>query len=407
MKRVLAVFSRLPYPLIDGYKLREFHLLTNLCDPWDITPLVFVEPWATAHDTNHFRTLFPTTIEALNDSLLPPRTNGFLRRLQHLASPDSACSPCMNALIEKEIAGGQYDVVYVAGNTLLPYFVRHSHIPIVLDLGDDKTILTYQAFKLEKRLLAKLKLLKVWLEGRRYRNKYVPAFRHMILTSSVDAVSIRRIAPRSQVHVLPNGVDSEYFRRRSTTPPDAPPTLCFTGVMSYEPNDDAMRYFCASIYPAIKRQRPDVRLSILGKDPSPDLIQMAKRDPAITVTGYVPDIRPHLGQATVYVSPMRMGSGIKNKILEAWAMSTPIVSTSLGCTGVDAKPGTNIVIADDPRSFVREVLDLLTDPQKRERLARNGRTWVESHYSWKVRGQALSTLLLDIASNAAATPAAP
>lgn len=393
--KVLAVFSRLLYPPIDGYKLREYHLLRHLKHHCEITPLVFEEPGVSPADRQHFLREFPSLITRPNELLLRHRRPGLSQRLRNLLTPSAGLTPGMQETLSNELEAGKHDVVYVAGLSLLPYFAGHKGLPVVADLCDDPTILSYQLFRAEPHPIKKARLLKGWLHARTFMRSYVSRLDHLIVASPVDARSVARACPDSRVHILPNGVDTEYFRPNGTPP--EPATLCFTGVMSYEPNDDAMRYFCREIYPRVKHERPDVQLLIVGKNPSAPLLALTRRDASIAVTGYVPDIRPYLQRATVYVAPLRLGSGIKNKILEAWAMAKPVVSTRLGGAGIPVKTGADVLLAEEPEAFTAAVLTLLPDETLRDRLGRAGRRRVEEAYTWQSRARELHAVLPDAA----------
>jgi len=300
----------------------------------------------------------------------------------------------MNNAIFREIRMRRYDVVYVAGMELLPYLIGSPDIPIIVDLVDDETISKYQEARLERKFIQKVRLFKWWYEFKRFRDIYVPRFKELVVTSHVDADSIRKICPKSNIHMVPNGVDIDYFNPSKDTK-EIFPVLCFSGVMAYEPNDDAMLYFIHKIYPLIKEKCHNIKLMIIGKEPSTQLRNLVKNDKSVTITGYVRDIRPYLKRVTLYVCPLRMGSGIKNKILEAWAMRKPIVATPISCDGLDVIPGKNIVIANHPHDFARQVLKLLDNEERRRNLAQNGRKWVECHYSWQSQSFKLESIFFE------------
>ena len=302
----------------------------------------------------------------------------------------------MTTMVDDKLRSKKYDLIYVAGIPLLPYVLKHSNLPIVVDLIDDDLILVFHKFQRERNLYCKIRYLKWWYMTWRFRRDFVPRFSNFILTSRIDANSIQRLCPHATIQVIPNGVDAQYFNNTASKEEKNFPTLCFTGNMSFEPNVDAMLYLCDKIYPIIKREYPDIKLTIIGKDPLPVLRELANFDRSITLTDYVDDVRPYFERATVYVSPMRMGSGIKNKILEAWAMSIPIVSTSTGCTGIDILPGENIIVQNDPNGFAHEVINLLKNTQKREKLANSGRTFVLENYSWTSMSNKLNSLFTDV-----------
>jgi glycosyltransferase involved in cell wall biosynthesis len=152
--------------------------------------------------------------------------------------------------------------------------------------------------------------------------------------------------------------------------------------MDWMPNEDGVLYFLHSVLPLIRREIPEVSFTIVGRKPSEKLRAAAASDPGVHVTGTVDDIRPYVRKGSVYVVPLRIGSGTRLKIFEAMAMGKPIVSTTLGAEGLPISDGGDISIADSPEVFAKEVCALLRDPQERRRLGSAARELVERHYSW-------------------------
>lgn len=382
MKKVLSILCQPPYPLHDGYSLRQYHFLKHLSDAWKVSLVAFSNEVTTLQDKDYLKSQFASLTEVTEQSPLT-----MYLRFQF--------SKRMTTIVDAKIKSQEYDLVYVAGNPLLPYVTKQSKIPIVVDLVDDGLILMNQKIRRERNLYRKIRYIKWWYLVRRFRRTFIPQFSILILTSAVDAKSISKLCPHASIHVIPNGVDTKYFKRRGFKENTTSSILCFSGNMAFEPNVDAVLFFYRKIFPIIKREHPDAQFMVIGKDPLPLLHDLANTDPSIKLTDYVDDVRPYLEKSTVYVSPMRMGSGIKNKILEAWAMSIPIVSTSTGCTGIDVLPDENIIVRDDAGQFAREVVSLLRNEQKRKRLASVGRSFVLNNYSWKSMSSKLNLLFED------------
>jgi glycosyltransferase involved in cell wall biosynthesis len=154
--------------------------------------------------------------------------------------------------------------------------------------------------------------------------------------------------------------------------------------MDFRPNVDAVVWFCHEVLPLIRRQVPDARFYIVGQSPHRRVLDLAD-DPAVTVTGYVDDVRSYIAGACVYVVPLRIGGGTRLKVLEAMAMSKPVVSTSLGCEGFQGlESGRELYLADNPEQFAQRVIELLDDAFRRERLGRAARHFVEERYDWRL-----------------------
>jgi glycosyltransferase involved in cell wall biosynthesis len=163
--------------------------------------------------------------------------------------------------------------------------------------------------------------------------------------------------------------------------------------MNYAPNEDAAVYFCKEIFPAVRARHPGAEFWIVGKDPTPT-VQALSRQPGVRVTGGVPDMRPYLAEAGIFVCPLRYGAGIKNKILAALAMRTPVIATPVSVDGLDLADGREVLIGRDPREFGAKVSELVADPQRAQDLAKAGHRNVTQRYSWEV-----SARLLDEAVN--------
>ena len=164
-------------------------------------------------------------------------------------------------------------------------------------------------------------------------------------------------------------------------------------------NKDAVLYFLREIWSPIREEVPDVSFYAVGQDPPGELLEMARRDPRIRVTGYVDDVRPYISQAGVYVVPLRVGGGTRLKVLDAMAMGKALVSTSVGCEGIEISPGTDILVENDPGAFARAVIWLIRNRTKREEIGRRARELVVSRYSWVGIGKQLNQLYEAIVSS--------
>jgi glycosyltransferase involved in cell wall biosynthesis len=185
------------------------------------------------------------------------------------------------------------------------------------------------------------------------------------------------------VDVIPNGVDTEYFRPASRVALVRDPYIVFTGAMDYPPNVDAAGWFCNEILPVLQRSVPHIRLKIVGKNPHPHVLELGKRN-GVEVTGTVPDIRSYVSGSLALVVPLRSGGGTRLKILEAMALERPVISTTVGAEGLEVRPGTDILIADDAQQFVNHIKLLLRSPERSELVGKAGRRLVMEKYDWRV-----------------------
>ncbi|MEQ1793471.1 MAG: glycosyltransferase, partial [Nitrospira sp.] len=204
-----------------------------------------------------------------------------------------------------------------------------------------------------------------------------------VFVSQPDEKTLLERVPGLRTAIVPNGVDVEYFT--PTHGKDAP-ALIYTGGMNMFANRDAVMFFLDEIWPLIRKQVPDVRFFAVGQDPPKELLDMAVRDPQITVTGYVTDVRPLVSEASVYVVPLRVGGGTRLKVLDAMAMGKAMVSTSIGCEGLAVHPDEHLLVADTPEQFANKTVLLLGDKNCRLALGRAARELVERRYSWRTIG---------------------
>lgn len=216
----------------------------------------------------------------------------------------------------------------------------------------------------------------------RWERQWMSRARVCIAVSETDARELRRWSGSKPVVVAPNGVDTERY---------APPSgadlhragMVFFGNLGYEPNGDAICYFCREIWPLVRANVPNASLSIVGPHASPEL-QALGQLPGVKIVGFVDDVRQHLWEAAICVVPLRGGGGTRLKILEALSAQCAVVSTSIGAEGLDLHPGAEIEIADSATEFANVTIKLLQDPEARAHLAERGRQAVAGRYDWSI-----------------------
>lgn len=254
-------------------------------------------------------------------------------------------------------------------------------LPRLYDAVDSISLLLERTLRsshsLRQRAIAVAELQRT----RAFEGRVISAFDEAIVTSSDDAEILARLAPGAALEVVPNGVDQDYFRPLPASSPRQAGSLVFSGKMSYHANVTAILHFVRTIWPLVRAQRPDARLTIVGSSPTAAVRDLA-RDPSITVTGEVSDLRPYVGSAAVAVCPMVVKVGIQNKLLEAMAMETPTVATRIGAMGLAAQPGSDFLVADSDDEFARHVVALLGDEDRARQIGRAGRRYVEQQHSW-------------------------
>jgi glycosyltransferase involved in cell wall biosynthesis len=207
-----------------------------------------------------------------------------------------------------------------------------------------------------------------------------------------------RDLPQARVAVVPNAVDLEYFRARPEAPGPEPHSICFFGAINYFPNTDGLQFFLKEIFPLVLARLPGAKLSVVGHTPQ-DLFQL--QSATVDMKGFVPDVRVEVERAAVVIAPLRIGGGTRLKILEAMAMSKPVVSTPQGAEGLDVSDGRELLLADGPAAFADQLVRLLEDAALGRRLGAAARHLVEQRYGWGASAARLEGLYRELGAGAA------
>ena len=291
--------------------------------------------------------------------------------------------------LAERVSRKEYDVVHVEhlrgsryGLFIKEKFQMQS---VVWDSVDCISHLFEQASRQSRSLFGKFVTRFELPRTKRTEGNLVCRFDHTLVTSAVDRTALLELATAkknpSPLSVLPNGVDLNYFcpnpevQRRTET-------VVFSGKMSYHANISMVKYLVSEIMPRVWKTRPGVELVIVGKDPSPEIRELGRMT-RITVTGTVDDIRPFLWQATASVVPLLYGAGIQNKILEAMATATPVITTSRTLSALEAESGLEIIAADTAENFAIEILRMMSDLEHRNKIGNAGLAYVQRCHNWK------------------------
>jgi polysaccharide biosynthesis protein PslH len=240
---------------------------------------------------------------------------------------------------------------------------------------------------LRTRLLRCEGYAKMW----RYERKMAKRSMLEVVCGPDDEMFLRKwINPQMRIEVVVNGVDLDYF---CTAEDDASrasePTIVFCGAMDYNPNIDALRWYFSEMHELLKRQVPNLRVLVIGKDPIAEVKAYSSK-PNVTVTGSVPDVRPYYRKAWMQIVPLRIGGGTRLKIVESLAIRTPVVSTTIGAQGLDLQHDKDILLADTADDFVQQTARALKDAKLRKHLELAGLQTARARFSWKMIGAQLA-----------------
>ena len=307
-------------------------------------------------------------------------------------------NPEMAKSLRRLVAIRHYDVIHVEHLRGAEYGLDLQKAggcpPVVWDSVDSISLLFGLAASRSKRLINRWMTRFELQRTRLYEAHVQECFDQILVTSQIDREAFLDLRsnrmPAAPISVLPNGVDLQYYAPNEDVARQED-TLVISGKMSYHANVSMVMSFAKEVLPLIWQKRPTVRLCVVGKDPTPEIRKLAE-NPMIEVTGSVADIRPYLQRAAIAVTPIIYGVGIQNKVLEAMACGTPVVSTSQAVSALGAIPGTDVLVGDEPAELAGLILDLLSDPARQKALSKAGRKYVERQHRWETIAENLEAI---------------
>jgi sugar transferase (PEP-CTERM/EpsH1 system associated) len=384
--KICFVTPRFPYPAIKGDTLRTFHQLQALSGKHRITLVSLHDRPVTAEQLAPVGKLCERVRVVTHPtwrSVLRTGAGLFGREPLQLAYYRTAR---FRQMLDSVLAADRYDAIHVSLIRMAPYVwdLAKGKVPVVLDLVDCLS-LNLMSRRDERRGPVRALYDLEYRRVRDYERAVAGHFPRLVISSPVD-----RAVLGDRAHVIPNGVDLGQFpfhgpegRQRQT--------LIFTGNMAYPPNEEAVRWFVRRVWPLLQPRWPCLRLEIVGASPGAR-VRALESWPGVTVLGRVPSMAEHLAGATVSICPLQSGSGIQNKVLEALAVGTPMVSTTVGNQGTQATPERELLVADSPEDFACAVDRLLREEDLRARLATYGRAFVEQRFQWSAHARMLEAL---------------
>ncbi len=390
--RVLVLDEEFPYPLNAGKRIRTWNLIRRLSHRHDVTWLCFGPVEAAA-------------AKAATDANIRLESGGTLANKQglrlyaallrncfspHPYSVDKHHSPTFVRALRRLTAAEEYDLVHCEWTPYARYLAAAPQLPSVISAHNVESQIWSRRAEHSRSPVAR------WYFGwqarkmQRFERSALAAATRVVTVSGPD---LEQFAAQGIGNgtVVDNGVDVEFFQPQ---PPavGAQQTLLFLASLDWFPNQDALQYFVAHIFPLIRRQRPETRLRVVGRRAPAALAEQMRGTPGVDMIGEVDDVREQYPQAAVVVVPLRIGGGSRLKILEAMAAGTPVVSTSVGAEGIEVTAGRDIVLADTPEEFSRATLGLMDDAARRASLATNARALVMAKYSWDALARKLEAV---------------
>ncbi|MFQ5636897.1 MAG: glycosyltransferase [bacterium] len=282
-----------------------------------------------------------------------------------------------------------YDLVLFHGKSLFPVIEDWNELPIVADFCD-ATSMRIRSRMQHVALLKRSLLFFRYMKLRNIEKKLIKKTPHVAFISHRDRKAVTGVNGESTI--LPIGVDFEFWQRR--TEDYRPNCVIFTGVMDYGPNHDAAMRLIENILPRLRKRVSDPGILIVGRNPRPELKRTAEKNPEVTVTGFVDDMRLYLEKAAVFAAPLLWGSGIQNKVLESMAMAVPVVTNNMVAEGlyIDSYGAPPVYQAESDEDFAAGLAHILKNRQERTRLAMESRAFVENHFNWSQSARILESM---------------
>lgn len=382
--RVLLLTQVLPYPPDSGPKVKTYYVLKYLAQHHDVTLVSFVRDIDKPEHIRHLESLCERVITV-------PITRSKTRDLRFLGQSLVSGEPWMmlrdqrpemhQALTDLAVTT-HFDIVHADQLNMAQYALPFHSSRKVLDLHNALWML-YKRLAETTAPTSPMKyiLMRDWPLLKRYEGEMCRRFDAVTAVSEEDRTLLIEAGARPDITVIPIAIDTGEQALVNRRP--SGPHIVHIGTMYWPPNIDGITWFLDEIYPLIKQQVPDVRCTLIGARPPANLVERSRTDRTLTVTGYVDDPLPFLEDSSMMVVPLRAGGGMRVKILNALSQGIPMVSTTLGCEGIRLTNGQDILIADDPQTFARETVRLLTDAELNSAITRQGRSTVEQLYDYR------------------------
>ena len=393
---ILLLTQVLPYPPDSGPKIKTFNVIKYLSQYHDITVTSFVRG-DQEKDIEHLRAYcssvhtVPIRRTAVHDAWYMIRS--FLTGVPFLMVRDDR--KAMRDLIDRLCSDTCFQIVHADQLNMAQFTNRVPGAFRVLDTHNALWLLYRRLYETMKPGLKRFLLGREWQLLKSYEGQIAQAFDLVSAVTEQDKLALQNaVGKPSEIMVIPITVDTYSINvvRRENNPTH----ILHMGTMYWPPNIDAVKWFATKVFPKIQQQRPDVQFDVVGMQPPADILKLASTNEGINVTGYVEDPLEYEKKAAVTVIPLWAGGGMRVKILNALASGIPIVSTSLGCEGIDVIPGKHILVADAPDAFADCVMQILNDEKLAKTLSKNGRNLVETTYNYKTALQPLGDLFTQL-----------
>jgi polysaccharide biosynthesis protein PslH len=402
--KILWIKTELLHPLDKGGRIRTFHMLRELKRDHHVTYVALDD--GAAPDAVERATEYCHELVRIPFGTQLKRSPGFYAELARnlFSALPYAVAKYQSATMRREIATqGARGVDVLVCDFLPPSVNVPDDLPCATLLFEHnvEAQIWKRHWEQARDPLSRRYLLTQWRRMRAFEARECRRYDHVVVVSPEDRDLVSQQYGVRSVSDVPTGVDTTYFRPGGKQLRN-PHSMVFTGSMDWIPNEDAIRFFVQQILPQIRRAVPDARVTVVGRNPSPALLALAQREPGVTVTGRVMDVRPYMEQAALYIVPLRIGGGTRLKIFEAMAMGLPVLSTRVGAEGLPVTHDRNIILADSAAQFAAAAVQLLTNESRARMLGTEASRVVRERWGWGRAAGDFAAICEQVAAGAAA-----
>ena len=397
--KILFLTQIVPFPPDAGPKVKTYHVLRALVGQGHSVTLVsFVRPEEVPHISGLEKICEAVHVVPIRRSRIADvgyMIRSYLTTRPFLIERDDLRP--MQELVNNLVKEGDFNFIHADQLTMVQFAIRGASA-----FPDKKPKVIFDAHNAVWSIVGRMQENARWflkpvlgIEARRvkrYEGELLKTVDHVLAVTYVDRVGLEEALNFSKIHqgdrvapitVVPIAVDTQKLqpiRRKAGSK-----NIVTLGTLHYPPNADGIRWFFNEVFPLIRRRVPDATLTIIGKNPPQDFLDLAAREPeTVKVTGYVPELVPFLEESALMVVPVRAGGGMRVRILEAFAYAMPVVTTTIGLEGINAELEKDVIVADAANDFANRVSELLENVSLQEKLSVNGRQLAEKKYDWQV-----------------------
>ena len=400
--RILWVKAGKLLPVDTGGKIRSYNILRHLARDHDVTLLSYYGGQRDVAYESEIQRELPgahTIYTAALDGTALAQSLDYVRRVFRSApfAVSKFTHPEVQRVVATWLREKKFDVAVCDFLSASLNFPSVLGTPTVLFQHNAESALWRRMAATESSAARRLAYQIEATKMARYERRTLPKFHHVIAVSEHDRQQMLAMYPECAISVVPTGVDTQQY---AVAPPATadPPRIIFTGSMDWEPNIDAIVYFCQEVFPRVRAEFPSALFQIVGRNPHTRVKQLTCD--SIKVTGTVPSVAEYLRDATLVVVPLRIGGGTRLKIFEAMAMGKAVISTSIGAEGLDVQSGRDLILADDTTAFAEAIVLLLRDAAMR-RQYEQAATKLAAQYDWSNIVQRFAEVLQQTGRSAA------